>query len=379
MLILITGCQTSNLAPKEKYFSLVDNEYDTPIKFQYSGTCWATAASSCIESSYKLQNNQDITINPLKIIDAIYDENKQEGYFLKNNIDKYGLGGWSWMIIESASNGIEDYILSEGYDLQTTDIPTLKQTIKQFGAITVDIADLSYRYGTFDGKKTFNATENDYIDHAVVILGWDDDFPKENFTQPANQNGAWLAQNSLGDSWGNNGYYWVSYDTPLTSPTVFKITKDYNHVEHYDGGSNNRIQTGDKTTVYNKFHHKGLLKAIGTYTTIDNQKLEISIYDDNEKLLSSFNTKLTNEGYHLIKLKDEIEVENFKVVITYHGSAPVESESWSDTFLNYNVGINKDESYVLIDNKWYDISDSNIKQLLKIDFEPNNVCIKAIY
>ncbi|MCL2071413.1 MAG: lectin like domain-containing protein [Oscillospiraceae bacterium] len=48
--------------------------------------------------------------------------------------------------------------------------------------------------------------------HEVVIVGWDDNYPKGNFnTRPAN-NGAWLAKNSWGNGWGDSGFFWISYE-----------------------------------------------------------------------------------------------------------------------------------------------------------------------
>lgn len=51
--------------------------------------------------------------------------------------------------------------------------------------------------------------------HAIVIVGWDDDFSRDNFLfdhRPDN-NGAWLCKNSWGEDWGNmGGYFWISYE-----------------------------------------------------------------------------------------------------------------------------------------------------------------------
>lgn len=50
--------------------------------------------------------------------------------------------------------------------------------------------------------------------HAVCIIGWDDDFPATNFNashQPK-RNGAFLAKNSWGSSGGYDGYIWISYE-----------------------------------------------------------------------------------------------------------------------------------------------------------------------
>lgn len=373
-LLLLTACNN-----EPSFFSLIDEGYATKVKAQYSGTCWVTAASTSMESSYKIRHNEDIEIDPLKIVDAIYDDNKKEGYFLKKGTDKYDIGGWSWMIVEKVANGIEDYILTEGYDFSNSNIDEIKEIIRNYGAITIDINDYSYRYGTYDGKKTLNALENDFIDHTVVILGYDDNFSKDNFKKPATQNGAWLAQNSMGPSWGNDGYYWISYDTPIISPTIFTISKDYNHVEYYDEGKSNSIQTQDKTTVYNNFRFEGLLKAVGTYTTKKDQKLEINIYDKNDNLLANLTTTPKLEGYHLIELKKPIEVKDYRIQITYDGSAPVEGESWDDGILSYVASIEKDESYVLIGNEFYDLSLPTTIAKLGIDFMPNNCSIKAVY
>ena len=50
--------------------------------------------------------------------------------------------------------------------------------------------------------------------HAVAIVGWDDDYPRENFSKDARpeRDGAFLVRNSWGDAWGQGGYFWVSYE-----------------------------------------------------------------------------------------------------------------------------------------------------------------------
>lgn len=62
-------------------------------------------------------------------------------------------------------------------------------------------------------------TDNCWPDHAISIVGWDDNYSKENF---ANQNGnkpkndgAYIALNSWGSNWGNNGYFYISYEDTL--------------------------------------------------------------------------------------------------------------------------------------------------------------------
>lgn len=56
----------------------------------------------------------------------------------------------------------------------------------------------------------------DLPDHAVTIIGWDDNYSKENFVsgtgiKPKN-NGAYIALNSWGEEHNSEGYYYISYE-----------------------------------------------------------------------------------------------------------------------------------------------------------------------
>lgn len=71
-----------------------------------------------------------------------------------------------------------------------------------------DFSDSNHIAFYDDGSKS--VTKN----HAVVIIGWDDNYSKDNFKgkyKPRN-NGAYLALNSYGTNYGDNGYIWISYE-----------------------------------------------------------------------------------------------------------------------------------------------------------------------
>ena len=52
--------------------------------------------------------------------------------------------------------------------------------------------------------------------HAVTIIGWDDNYSKDNFTSgkgdKPEHDGAYIALNSWGKEWHDNGYFYISYD-----------------------------------------------------------------------------------------------------------------------------------------------------------------------
>lgn len=52
--------------------------------------------------------------------------------------------------------------------------------------------------------------------HDVAVIGWDDNYPKENFKITPPGNGAWIIKNSWADNWGEKGYAYISYYDILT-------------------------------------------------------------------------------------------------------------------------------------------------------------------
>ncbi|MCH2133518.1 MAG: hypothetical protein MK116_07195 [Phycisphaerales bacterium] len=78
----------------------------------------------------------------------------------------------------------------------------LKQAILDHGPITVCVtansAFMSY------GGGIFNASDESWINHAVVLVGWDDD---------QGENGVWIMRNSWGPGWGEGGYMRIEYGT----------------------------------------------------------------------------------------------------------------------------------------------------------------------
>ena len=95
-------------------------------------------------------------------------------------------------------------------------IKVVKKMIMDYGAV-------SWSY--YNDSKYVNASNGAYYNnvggsgkavtnHAIMAVGWDDSYQKENFredNQPEND-GAWIIRNSWGESNGDDGYYYISYE-----------------------------------------------------------------------------------------------------------------------------------------------------------------------
>jgi len=47
--------------------------------------------------------------------------------------------------------------------------------------------------------------------HAIAIVGWDDNFSRNNFVEDPGEDGAWLVKNSWGAGFADGGFMWISY------------------------------------------------------------------------------------------------------------------------------------------------------------------------
>ena len=67
-------------------------------------------------------------------------------------------------------------------------------------------------------NNSYNDKINNRAGHAVMVVGWDDNYSKDNFRDGVKpeKDGAWLIRNSWGEGTGlyyNQSYFWMSYET----------------------------------------------------------------------------------------------------------------------------------------------------------------------
>lgn len=89
----------------------------------------------------------------------------------------------------------------------------IKECILQYGAVFSSWLESPHRD---DGIPAYWSLDEGYTTHAVCIVGWDDNYPKENFlpidgAAPL-RDGAWLVKNSYGTEMGEDGFIYISYE-----------------------------------------------------------------------------------------------------------------------------------------------------------------------
>ena len=173
--------------------------------------------------------------------------------------------------------------------------------------------------------------------HEITLIGWDDNFPKENFIIQPSSNGAWLARNSYGASYygSDGGYEWISYEQFIGDGVVCIMAERPENIhvyEHDPLGFCNTFETSGKViraaNVFKVDSANEVLESVGFYTVDHNVRIDLAVYDlgasfagkDPEAgtLLYSATQTMDYAGYHTMKAEGTLtEGHYFSVVLRY--------------------------------------------------------------
>jgi len=373
------------------------------------GSCWAFSSIASLESYIlgKEGESYDFSENNMK---NLVSKNYSQGFDLTPDdggnafISTAYLSRWSGPVNESE----DPYTDSSSYSptglsvqkhvhealflpkkTEPLDNEVLKNAIMEYGAV---YSTMYWNTGYYQQRNyAYRYTGNLSVNHAVTIVGWDNSFDRNNFTQVPPGDGAFIAKNSWGDTWGEDGYFYISYyDTKLgyneNAAFTAESQNNYDHIYQYDplGWIISKEYEGSLVAwggnVFSSERNE-TLEAIGFYTTDLNTAYEIYVYknpvsgpvNSGQGYLVQESGRYSFPGYHTHVLNSAVPIqagERFSIVIRFINPSASGPLAVEEPVIRYSskAQANPGESYVSPNGvRWEDISSNS----------EANLCIKA--
>ena len=199
-------------------FDWRDNGGVTPVKDQGNcGSCWAFGTVAPLESAIKIKEGKTVDLSEQWLVSCNKDYWGCNGGWWAHDYHEWKKGscGGIGAVLESdfpysasdeSCNGPYDhpYIIENWAFIGSKyGIPVesaIKQAVTDYGPVSASVRatnDWSY----YDGG-VYNNDAAGRVNHAITIVGWDDEM---------GSNGVWIIKNSWGTSWGDNGYMYIEY------------------------------------------------------------------------------------------------------------------------------------------------------------------------
>lgn len=351
--MLSKSLRSAGLPPLPKRFSLCDSNWVTSVKNQNPyGACWAFAAIASVEASVLRREGVELDLSENNLITGHgYDWGFNEGgngnmamaYFLRwggpilEGEDPYPNS--SARITRAPSRHVQRVIRLPPR-CSSVDNETIKRVLVEYGAVMASYCDLDGYQGY---AESYNKVTGAYYcnksyahNHAITLVGWDDDYPAGNFVTRPPHNGAFIVKNSWGSDFGDSGYIYISYyDANLGTQEDMHAfvgvdsVSNYGMVYQYDDfGEVSHIgyesSTGWGANVFVAAKDE-IVEAVGFYADAPNTGYKVEVYsgvDDVDPrsgtLMASVSGTCEFAGFDTVKLSSPVNIAKdvrFSVVV----------------------------------------------------------------
>jgi C1A family cysteine protease len=306
----------------------------TPVGDQSPyGTCWSFATNGSLESCLLPAEEWALSEDHMVLTSGF--DHGTDAYNWGGNLemstaylvrwggpvtessDEYG-DGLTPMGIEPSKHVQQVYWIPPRGDPLDND--NIKRAIMDYGGLYVS---MSWQ-DSASGSIYFNNVSKAYYyfgfmraNHAVLIVGWDDDYPASNFALAPFGDGAFIVKNSWGTDFGAEGFFYVSYyDTvfgragPMSVYNNAEPPDNYSGIYQYDplGDINCLGFDGPTAWCANVFtsEENARLAAVGFYALVPGTDYEIYTGPGLSDLAPNTSGTLAYMGYHTVQLSEEM-------------------------------------------------------------------------
>ena len=440
---LVRAGKEDNLITKIDEYSTIIKDANAPTFFKLTNSnggnllsvknqgsanlCWAFSATSVLESNLRLKNNIYTEYNPYHIngvLSYTY-SNGNNIYGTKTNntggnfehdmlywasnlgpVSSYqnstNLQSMQNTMVNASNVSIDElYLLDKVYN-STASTTTkaafrneVKSLLQNYGAVYIHAAapQGSYFSSAYNSVYTTSVYQYNSNPHAMIIVGWNDNFSRYNFVKSNGSypsiDGAWIVQNSWGSAYGDNGYYYYSYEDYMiglfasgikkTSEKLYDNTYQYNPT-----GSLTYINSKYAANIYNKINDKKeAITSVGIFSYAANTKVNVYINRNGSSLsgatkVNSSPISIRYAGYYTYYLPEYLEItgDEFAVIVeyvtynvnsqTYKYSVPVHLSS-HNSLSEEEVGILPNQSFISTNkSSWQDTFSYGYSVALKV-------------
>ena len=391
------------------YYNLSDYGFSSSVKNQGNdGNCWAFGTLASLESAvikaiydmnssgliYDFDGYEDIIelLNKGNLSDLIdfSEENMKDisaryspyGWKMDTNnggYDDMGIGyltSWLGPIFDVddlyGEHNVLSPILNSIMHVQnivflgrknTTDNDMVKRAIMNYGAVFIALG-MRTNIDSNIGRYVYNK-DNASCNHAVAIVGWDDDIVIPN----APGKGAWIVKNSWGKTWDGDGHFYLSYydvsslkagDYAGGFTIVLNDTIKYDKNYQYDIAKTDYFFNTTDTVWYKNIFTATDNEYLAAVSTYFEKPTDWELYVYVNDVLRSAKSGFSNPGYWTIDLFEHIPLSVgdifeivFKINVTGDAGVPIaEIVSLNNEFFKEGV------SFVSYDGAdWIDLYD----------------------
>ena len=251
------------------------------------GTCWAFASLSALESTLLPEEPVIFSPDHMSIRNSFSSDQNSGGQY---TMGMAYLTAWQGPVLESEDpygDGKSPDDLNPSYHVQeiqiieAKDLFKIKESVYKYGGVQTSIysnMNQSSKTSKFYNKQHYSYCYQgkEKANHDIVIVGWDDNFSRTNFSTQPEGDGAFICQNSWGSSFGEDGIFYISYydsNIGMHSISYTKIEKPDNYSSIYQSDLCGWVgQLGyNKNSIYasNVYRAKAneRLDAAGFYAT----------------------------------------------------------------------------------------------------------------